>query len=143
MGLGLDGTIWGGEFLIVDETGFRRFAHLRTFPLPGGEAAIREPRRSALGLMHEMGAGEIDRSVRDGGAGSLAHADTAVLYMAAHEARQVAKTLLTHGRPAGWPVAIVESASVESLRNFTTLGELAQSGLASGSGPTILMFGEE
>jgi len=56
LGLGTDGTIWGGEFLVVDEKGFRRFAHLRTFPLPGGDAAIREPRRCALGLLHELGA---------------------------------------------------------------------------------------
>jgi len=56
LGFGPDGTIWGGEFLIVDEKGFRRFAHLRTFPLPGGEAAIREPRRCALGLLSELGA---------------------------------------------------------------------------------------
>jgi len=56
LGLGTDGTIWGGEFLIVDERGFRRFAHLRTFPLPGGEAAVREPRRCSLGLLFELGA---------------------------------------------------------------------------------------
>ena len=60
IGLGPDGTIWGGEFLVVDEKGFRRLAHLRTFPLPGGEAAIREPRRCALGLLSELGA-DIER----------------------------------------------------------------------------------
>jgi hydrogenase maturation protein HypF len=53
-GYGLDGTIWGGEFLHVDETGFERAAHLRTFGLPGGEAAVREPRRSALGLLYQV-----------------------------------------------------------------------------------------
>lgn len=53
-GYGLDGTIWGGEFLKVNSTGFERFAHLRTFPLPGGEAAVKEPRRSALGLLYEL-----------------------------------------------------------------------------------------
>ena len=46
-GLGTDGTIWGGEFLTVNGGGFERFAHLRTFPLPGGDAAAREPRRCA------------------------------------------------------------------------------------------------
>jgi uroporphyrin-III C-methyltransferase len=75
-------------------------------------------------------------------AGSLAHADTAVLYMAAHEARDVAATLLAEGRAANLPVAIVESASLASIRRFTTLGELARDGLVAGSGPTILMFGE-
>lgn len=53
-GLGTDGTIWGGEFLLVDEVSFTRFAHLQTFRLPGGEQAVREPRRSALGLLHAL-----------------------------------------------------------------------------------------
>ena len=53
-GLGADGTLWGGEFLRVDEDGYRRVAHLRTFPLPGGEAAIRTPRLAALGLLYEL-----------------------------------------------------------------------------------------
>lgn len=53
-GLGPDGTIWGGEFLRVRDGSFRRIAHLRTLPLAGGDAAAREPRRSALGLRYEM-----------------------------------------------------------------------------------------
>jgi hydrogenase maturation protein HypF len=54
-GYGGDGTIWGGEFLVVDAERFRRAAHLRPFRLPGGEAAVREPRRAALGLLHAIG----------------------------------------------------------------------------------------
>ncbi len=85
-GFGLDGTIWGGEFLRVgsasitdhenrdeadeDRSGgagermssgagcsrysFTRVAHIRTFPLPGGDRAIKEPRRSAAGLLFEL-----------------------------------------------------------------------------------------
>lgn len=52
-GLGHDQTIWGGEFLLVDGLEMRRVGHLRAFALPGGEAAIREPRRAALGLLYE------------------------------------------------------------------------------------------
>jgi hydrogenase maturation protein HypF len=52
-GLGTDGSLWGGEALVVDGRAFRRVAHLRPFSLPGGERAIREPRRAAFGLVHE------------------------------------------------------------------------------------------
>lgn len=51
-GYGLDGTIWGGEFLLLTTAGWRRVACLRPFRLPGGEAAVREPRRAAVGLLH-------------------------------------------------------------------------------------------
>ncbi len=53
-GHGTDGTVWGGEFLVGDAGDYRRFAHLRQFSLPGGEAAIREPRRSAAALLWEL-----------------------------------------------------------------------------------------
>jgi hydrogenase maturation protein HypF len=53
-GFGTDGTIWGGEFLRVGETNFDRFAHLRTFGLPGGDKAVKEPRRVAVGLLFEI-----------------------------------------------------------------------------------------
>ncbi|HYG98698.1 MAG TPA: carbamoyltransferase HypF [Terriglobales bacterium] len=53
-GFGPDGTIWGGEFLHVTHTGYERFAHLRTFRLPGGERAVKEPRRAALALLYEV-----------------------------------------------------------------------------------------
>ena len=50
-GLGSDNQLWGGEFLVVTKQGFERIAHLRPFPLIGGFAAIKEPRRVALGLL--------------------------------------------------------------------------------------------
>ena len=53
-GWGSDGMVWGGEFFGVTQTHFRRMATLRPFHLPGGDKAVREPRRSALGLLYEI-----------------------------------------------------------------------------------------
>jgi hydrogenase maturation protein HypF len=53
-GYGAGGVIWGGEFFHVSSQLIRRVAHLRPFPLPGGEAAIREPRRAAVGLLYAL-----------------------------------------------------------------------------------------
>jgi hydrogenase maturation protein HypF len=53
-GLGADGALWGGEALVVEGAACRRVAHLRPFRLPGGERAMREPRRAALGLAHAL-----------------------------------------------------------------------------------------
>jgi hydrogenase maturation protein HypF len=53
-GYGDDGTIWGGEFFIANEKFYKRIAHLRTFKLPGGETAIKEIHRTAIGLLYEM-----------------------------------------------------------------------------------------
>ncbi len=53
-GYGEDGTLWGGEFLISDYGGYKRFFHFKPFKLIGGERAVREPRRVALSLLFEV-----------------------------------------------------------------------------------------
>ncbi|MGB6838263.1 MAG: carbamoyltransferase HypF [Dehalococcoidia bacterium] len=55
-GHGTDGHIWGSEFLLCDEADFSRQAHFEYVPLPGGEAAIRKPYRTAVShLLHAFG----------------------------------------------------------------------------------------
>jgi hydrogenase maturation protein HypF len=65
-GYGLDGAIWGGEFFHVENrraaNRFERIAHLRSFGLPGGDAAVREGWRSATSLRYEVDASQIDGS---------------------------------------------------------------------------------
>jgi hydrogenase maturation protein HypF len=53
-GYGTDGTVWGGEFLLVNDRSFDRVAHLANFRLPGGDQAVKEPRRAALGLLYTV-----------------------------------------------------------------------------------------
>ena len=54
-GLGTDGTLWGGEILRCDLRGFDRLAWLEPVPLPGGEAAVREPWRVAAAYLERAG----------------------------------------------------------------------------------------
>jgi len=52
-GYGTDGAIWGGEFFIGSEKEFMRKAHISYVPMPGGEAAIKEPWRMAVSYLHD------------------------------------------------------------------------------------------
>jgi hydrogenase maturation protein HypF len=54
-GYGDDGAIWGGEFLVADYETYKRMFHLEYFPLPGGDAAIKKPARTALALLWSLG----------------------------------------------------------------------------------------
>ncbi len=60
-GLGEDGAIWGGEFLIANYAGYQRPYHLEYFPLPGGDSAIKRPARTALALLWQLGLDWDDR----------------------------------------------------------------------------------
>ncbi|MBA4372959.1 MAG: carbamoyltransferase HypF [Thermodesulfovibrio sp.] len=58
-GYGTDGNLWGGEFLIADVAGFKRAGHLSYLPLPGGERAIAEPWRIAVGQISKAVGNEV------------------------------------------------------------------------------------
>ncbi|HET9743780.1 MAG TPA: carbamoyltransferase HypF [Terriglobales bacterium] len=61
-GYGTDGQVWGGEFLVADFAGFERRAHFRYIPLPGGDAAIRQPWRVALSYLRDAFGDQVPES---------------------------------------------------------------------------------
>ncbi len=54
MGYGADGHIWGAEFLVADYGNYRRRGQLKYIPLPGGDAANRQPWRVALSYLYDI-----------------------------------------------------------------------------------------
>ncbi|HTO73265.1 MAG TPA: carbamoyltransferase HypF [Gemmatimonadales bacterium] len=81
-GYGDDGTVWGGEVLVADLQGYRRVAHLRLAPLPGGERAVRQPWRAALGYA------SLDARVRASLAPAFDGIDPRELALATHQLEQ-------------------------------------------------------
>ncbi|MCE5336563.1 MAG: carbamoyltransferase HypF, partial [Desulfobacteraceae bacterium] len=64
-GLGADGTIWGGEILMVDGADFERLGHFRQVRLPGGSAAIKEPWRTGLSYLWSIAGEDLERRYGD------------------------------------------------------------------------------
>jgi hydrogenase maturation protein HypF len=54
LGYGNDGTLWGGEFLVADFSGFERVGHFKYVQLPGAAQAIKEPYRMAVSYLHDI-----------------------------------------------------------------------------------------
>ena len=71
-GFGMDGTIWGGEFLKANLRDFVRLAHLKKVPMPGGSMAIKEPWRMAMAYLSEA----LGEEVKDFGIDLMKRVDT-------------------------------------------------------------------
>jgi hydrogenase maturation protein HypF len=78
-GWGPDGTVWGGEFLKIDEYGYTRVSRLRPLRLAGSERAVREPRRCGLGMLYEANGDEIFASEELHPVGAFAPAERKII----------------------------------------------------------------
>ncbi len=98
-GWGPDGTVWGGEFLKIDEYGYERVARLRRFRLAGSERAVREPRRCGLSVLFEsLGEGIFERE-------GLSEELSPMRAFSAVERRVVAK-MLRQGLNSPWTSSV-------------------------------------
>jgi hydrogenase maturation protein HypF len=143
-GYGSDGTIWGGEIILARGSSFERRGHLSAVPLPGGEAAIREPWRIAagLGLLSRIPAG---RSERDVEAAARAALDPAVsppssscgrLFDAAAAILGFDGLVTFEGEAAMWLEALASgtSAAEAAARGGAASGRSAASGRGAAFG---------
>ena len=74
LGLGDDGTLWGGELMVADLAGFTRLGRFARAPLPGGAAAVKHPARMALGYLaglEDLGGPGLDSTLVDAYAAQL------------------------------------------------------------------------
>src|SRR5690606_10734928 len=53
-GYGFDGSIWGGEFFIYNSEDYKHTAQFRQFKIPGGDAAVKDTRRSLTGILYKI-----------------------------------------------------------------------------------------
>lgn len=96
--------------------------------------------RSITFATPRVGASEPDSAWAQG----LAAADAGAVYMGVGEAAQIARTLIASGKPAGLPVAIVESASLPEQRiRYTTLADLPSLAGAHVTGPALILLGPQ
>jgi hydrogenase maturation protein HypF len=99
LGMGDDGTLWGGELLLADLRGYRRLARFARAPLPGGALAVRRPYRMALGYLY--GAEPFD----DGPAGLAAADEAAARFLSRLDPRETALVRTQIDRRLNAPVA--------------------------------------
>jgi hydrogenase maturation protein HypF len=64
-GYGTDGTVWGGEILLVEADQFERLGHFRALPLPGGAKAIKEPWRMAVSFLWSLDPKNLHEEFKD------------------------------------------------------------------------------
>ncbi len=89
LGMGDDGTFWGGEILLADLAGYRRFGRFALAPMPGGAMAVRKPYRMALGYLFGLEDDGGDMRPAPTALPSVALSDAAAGFLARLDPREV------------------------------------------------------
>ncbi|MBM4294687.1 MAG: carbamoyltransferase HypF [Deltaproteobacteria bacterium] len=142
-GYGPDGTIWGGELLVADLADYKRVGRLVQVRLPGGEAAVRDPRRMAAAYLHAAFGGDFIRVAREmhfgfssleerilshqlaTGLNSPLTSSTGRLFDAVAAALNVCRTRTYEGQPA----LELEMAASEDEKGYYSVGVDSADGL--------------
>ena len=139
LGMGDDGTLWGGEIFVADLVGYRRVARFGRAPLPGGALAVRRPYRMALGYLlgaEALGAAEVAKARGlDGahatGVAEVAEArglygDLAAEFLARFDPREVAVVRTQVARSLNAPVASSAGRLFDAAASLLGLRDVAE-----------------
>jgi len=130
LGMGDDGTLWGGEILAADLVGYRRLARFGRAPLPGGALAVKRPWRMALGYLL---AGESFPGANGGGddapgdaQGGAIDPDLAAAFVARLDPREVAVLRTQVARRLNAPVASSAGRLFDAAASLLGLRDVAE-----------------
>ncbi len=139
LGMGDDGTFWGGEILVADLVGYRRVARFGRAPMPGGSLAVRKPYRMALGYLLgaetadtapgravALGAEALRPGHRNDGAVALADPDLAAPFLARLDPREVEIVRVQIARALNAPVASSAGRLFDAVSSLLGLRDVAE-----------------
>ena len=125
LGMGDDGTLWGGEILVADLVGYRRVARFGRAPLPGGALAVRRPYRMALGYL--LGAEALGADPGAGlGDGRGLDGDLASALIARLDPREVAVVRAQVARGLNAPLASSAGRLFDAVASLLGLRDVAE-----------------
>ena len=125
LGMGDDGTLWGGEVFAADLVGYRRLARFGRAPLPGGALAVRRPWRMALGYLLAAEAPGAGDGANDGGEGAI-DPDRAAAFMVRLDPREVAVLRTQVVRRLNAPIASSAGRLFDAAASLLGLRDVAE-----------------
>jgi hydrogenase maturation protein HypF len=125
LGMGDDGTLWGGEILVADLVGYRRVARFGRAPLPGGALAVKRPYRMALGYL--LGAEALGDGAGAGVAGARGReGDLSAQLLARLDPREVAVVRTQVARGLNAPLASSAGRLFDAAASLLGLRDVAE-----------------